>query len=148
MQNYKIRKIIRLNDIVMKKIKIYVLPILLLIVLSNLPINAQQVENDFMDMSEFIEKYKSDSSFVVLDVRTIAELSGPLGKIDGIINIPIQQLLPRMDELYKYKNKVIAVICRSGNRSFYATRFLIDKGFKAKNVLGGMIEFRKLENNK
>lgn len=130
----------------MTKIKIYV-P-LLLIVLLNLPVDAQQAENDFIDIDEFIEKYKNDSSLVVLDVRTNAELTGPLGKLDGIINIPVQKLEASVNELAKYKNKEIAVICRSGNRSLFATQFLIGKGFNAKNVLGGMIAFRKIENHK
>lgn len=130
----------------MKSLKIYA--VLFLAVLVNLSINAQQVSNDFINMNMFIEKYKSDTSLVVLDVRTEAELSGPLGRLERIVHIPIQQLQDRFNELSKYKDKEIAVICRTGARSDIATQFLREKEFNAKNVLGGMVEFRKLNHNK
>jgi rhodanese-related sulfurtransferase len=105
---------------------------------------AQKEKKNTMEMNEFIEKYKSDTTLVVLDVRTEQELSGSLGKLDRIINIPVQVLENRIEELSKYKDKDIAVICRTGNRSGVATEILRGKGFNAKNVLGGMVEYRKL----
>jgi rhodanese-related sulfurtransferase len=45
----------------------------------------------------------------------------------------------------KYKDKEIAVICRSGNRSHYATEALNKNGFNAKNVLGGMLEYNRIK---
>jgi rhodanese-related sulfurtransferase len=125
-----------------------IISILILICLLNLLACAQREEDSVISMEEFIEKYNSDSSLVVLDVRTEAELSGSLGKLDRIINIPIQQLDARLNELSKYKDNEIVVICRTGNRSGTATQFLREKGFNAKNVLGGMAEYRELEKNK
>jgi rhodanese-related sulfurtransferase len=84
-----------------------------------------------------------DPDLLILDVRNPDELKGPLGKIDNVINIPIQYLEDRLDELKNYKDREIAVICRSGNRSYHGTVLLNSKGFKAKNVVGGMIEYRK-----
>lgn len=104
---------------------------------------AQQDTASTMSIKELKQLINRDSSLVILDVRTAAELSGSLGKIDGVINIPIQELQSRIGELDKYKDKKIAVICRSGNRSNTGTRLLREKGFDAKNVLGGMIEYRK-----
>lgn len=40
-----------------------------------------------------------------------------LGKIDGVINVPVQRLESNLDELERYKDEKIAVICRTGNRS-------------------------------
>ena len=122
--------------------------ILISILMLNLLACAQQQEDSVISMEEFIEKYNSDSTVVVLDVRTEAELSGPLGKLDGVINIPIQELDARYMELSEYKDQEIDVICRTGNRSGTATQFLREKGFNAKNVLGGMTEYRELEGNK
>ena len=45
--------------------------------------------------------------------------------------------LRRLDELPR--DKEINVFCRSGQRSYYATRILLQHGFKAKNVSGGML---------
>lgn len=96
-----------------------------------------------------VDQYKKliaeDSTIVQLDVRTPEELSGPLGKIEGVINIPVQELESRINELEKYKSKKIVVICRSGNRSSRATKILLNHQFDAVNLSGGMIEYRNSE---
>lgn len=102
---------------------------------------AQQDSSNSITVQQFKEKLKNEKNLIVLDVRTPEELTGPLGKIDNAINIPIQVLEQRITELDQYKNEEIDVICRSGNRSGIATEILIKHGFKAKNVLGGMKEF-------
>ena len=86
-----------------------------------------------------------DSNLVILDVRTAEELTGELGAIPGIIHIPVQELDRRANELDKYKDKEIKIICRSGNRSGKACTLLKEKGFKTVNVAGGMKAFRKIE---
>lgn len=98
-----------------------------------------------ISIEQFKEKIKNDSSVVILDVRTPQELSGPLGKLDGVINIPVQELSQRIKELDIYKGREIAVICRTGNRSGTATSILRKEGFNAKNVSGGMVEYRNSE---
>jgi len=107
---------------------------------------AQQDKDSTITVQDLKKLMNDDSTLVILDVRTPAELTGSLGKIDNVINIPIQELEDRIGELSKYKEKQIAVICRSGNRSNTGTRILRENGYNAKNVLGGMIEYRKLEN--
>lgn len=104
---------------------------------------AQQNQSNSITMKEFKERLATDKNLVILDVRTPEELVGPLGKIDNAINIPIQNLEQRIDELKSYKDKEILVICRTQNRSAVAINILQTKGYKAKNVLGGMTEFRK-----
>jgi rhodanese-related sulfurtransferase len=52
-----------------------------------------------MTIQEMLDKAAADSSFVILDVRTPEELTGSLGQIKDVINIPLQQLNQRMDEL-------------------------------------------------
>jgi rhodanese-related sulfurtransferase len=104
---------------------------------------AQQDKDSTMTVQDLKKLMKDDSTLVILDVRTPAELVGPLGKIDNVINIPIQELETRVGELSEYKDREIAVICRSGNRSNTGTKILREQGYKAKNVLGGMIEYRK-----
>ena len=94
--------------------------------------------------SELKQEMVSDTNLIILDVRTPQELTGQLGKIEGVINIPVQVLEERIEELAEYKSNNIAVICRSGNRSVTATKILKSKGFSAKNVLGGMIAYNRL----
>ncbi len=102
-----------------------------------------QNDESTLSVSDLKEKMKSDSTLIILDVRTPEELVGPLGKLDKVINIPVQELEKRVDELDAYKNREIAVICRTGHRSHIATMFLMQHGFNAKNVLGGMVEYRQ-----
>jgi rhodanese-related sulfurtransferase len=104
---------------------------------------GQVNKDNEISISTLIEEMKSNKSLIIVDVRTPEELIGPLGKIDGVINIPVQEITNKFTELLKYKEKDIAVICRTGNRSRFGTDFLLSKGFKAKNVLGGMVEYRK-----
>ncbi len=106
---------------------------------------AQVDPGSNISVEQLKEKIKKDSSLVILDVRTPQELAGPLGKLDGVINIPVQELNQRIKELDVYKGKEIAVICRTGNRSGTATSFLRKEGFNAKNVLGGMVDYRNSE---
>lgn len=106
---------------------------------------AQQKTVPEMKVSELKQAMKSDSTLVILDVRTKEELAGELSRIDGVINIPVQELEKRINELEKYKKNNIAVICRSGKRSVAATELLNKNGFKVKSVAGGMIEYREQE---
>ena len=102
---------------------------------------AQQEDQNSMSVQQLKEEMKANENLIILDVRTPAELEGPLGQIDGVINIPVQELESWLGELEKYKSNDIAVICRTGNRSGVATKILLQNGFKAKNVLGGMTEY-------
>ncbi|HSD64337.1 MAG TPA: rhodanese-like domain-containing protein [Ignavibacteriaceae bacterium] len=97
-----------------------------------------------ISVNEFKQQIEGDSNLVILDVRTPEELTGPLGKIDGVINIPVQQLDKRIDELNNYKDQEIAVICRTGHRSAIAAKILSANGFtKVENVEGGMTAYRQ-----
>lgn len=121
----------------------YFANILVLLLIINSLTFAQLKSDNSLTMAEFKEKLKSDNNFVVLDVRTPEEFIGPLGKVESSINIPVQVLDQRINELEKFKDKEIIVICRTQNRSAVAVEYLKKAGFNAKNVLGGMVEFSK-----
>ena len=55
----------------------------------------------------------------------------------GAVNIPLPQLRSRLGELPR--DREIHIICRSAQRAYYATRILLQHGFKAKNIAGGML---------
>jgi NADPH-dependent 2,4-dienoyl-CoA reductase/sulfur reductase-like enzyme/rhodanese-related sulfurtransferase len=76
----------------------------------------------------------ADQAFL-LDVREAPELA--VESEPRAINIPIGQLRSRLAELPR--DKEILVICRSGQRAYYATRMLLQKGFKARTLAGGML---------
>ena len=71
----------------------------------------------------------------LLDVREPIELA--LESVPGAVNIPFGELRARLGELPR--NGEIHVICRSAQRAYYATRILLQSGFNAKNISGGML---------
>ncbi|MEZ8946399.1 FAD-dependent oxidoreductase [Vibrio sp. 10N.247.311.12] len=71
---------------------------------------------------------------LLLDVRNPGELENG-GFIEGAINIPVDQLRHRMDELSK--DKEIVIYCQVGLRGNVAYRQLVNNGFKARNLIGG-----------
>ena len=75
-----------------------------------------------------------DGAFI-LDVRQPAELV--VESVPGAVNIPLPQLRARLDELPR--DREIHVNCRSAQRAYYATRILLQNGFKTKNISGGML---------
>ncbi|MBC2723001.1 FAD-dependent oxidoreductase [Desulfosporosinus sp.] len=81
---------------------------------------------------------------VLLDVRTVKEVSKK-GYIEGAINIPIDSLRKRIEELDK--SKEIIAYCQIGLRGYVASRFLSQHGFKVKNVDGGHVSFLRSNYN-
>ncbi|EPO5389324.1 FAD-dependent oxidoreductase [Vibrio cholerae] len=71
---------------------------------------------------------------VLLDVRNPMELQN-MGYLPGAINIPVDQLRQRMNELPK--DKEIVIYCQVGLRGNVAYRQLVNNGFKARNLIGG-----------
>ncbi len=80
-----------------------------------------------------------DGAFI-LDVRNPAELT--VEAIPGAVNIPLAELRGRLGELPR--DREIHVICRSGQRAYYAMRILLQNGFKARNIAGGMLSHSHL----
>ena len=75
-----------------------------------------------------------DGGFL-LDVRNPPELA--VESVPGAVNIPLPTLRARLGELPK--DREILVLCRSAVRAYYATRILLQNGFRARNIAGGML---------
>lgn len=70
---------------------------------------------------------------ILLDVRDPEEVL--LGTIENGVNIPLNELRDRLDELDK--EKLIVVYCQVGLRGYLACRILSHHGFQTKNLSGG-----------
>lgn len=71
---------------------------------------------------------------VLLDVRTKMEFN--LGTIEGSVNIPVDELRGRLDELPR--DREIYIFCQVGLRGYIAYRMLVQQGFeKLWNLSGG-----------
>jgi NADPH-dependent 2,4-dienoyl-CoA reductase/sulfur reductase-like enzyme/rhodanese-related sulfurtransferase len=73
------------------------------------------------------------NSHTLLDVRTSYEYRA--GHLEGAVNIPLDTLRARLDELDK--SRAIIVYCQVGARAHLAQRILAQNGFDAKNLTGG-----------
>ncbi|MFC4598749.1 FAD-dependent oxidoreductase [Cohnella hongkongensis] len=70
---------------------------------------------------------------MLIDVRTAIEHAN--GHIPGSVNIPVDELRGRLQELDP--SKEIWIYCQVGLRGYTASRILAQKGFRVRNLTGG-----------
>lgn len=75
---------------------------------------------------------------LVLDVRTPGEYAA--GHIRQARLLPLPQLGGPLGDLPK--GQPIVCVCRSGHRSGIAARQLRDRGYRVRNMTGGMLNWR------
>jgi hydroxyacylglutathione hydrolase len=86
-------------------------------------------------------RIRHGAEVTVLDVRTDAEWRAD--HLSGSVNLPVGRLVARIAELAR--DRPIATICESGNRSSLAASILARAGFgSVMDVSGGMAAFRRL----
>ncbi|MDB1126312.1 FAD-dependent oxidoreductase [Vibrio algarum] len=95
---------------------------------------ANNIENGDSRAIHFDELDTLTDDQLILDVRTPMEIQN-FGTLDGAINIPVDELRPRMSELPK--DKEIIILCAVGLRGNVAYRQLVNNGYKARNLIGG-----------
>lgn len=87
------------------------------------------------ELKEVIEEQTDE--LVILDVRESYEFD--YAAIAGAKLIPLGELPDRVNELTKFKDKLIVAHCHHGVRSAHAIQFLQTRGFKrVKNLAGGI----------
>jgi NADPH-dependent 2,4-dienoyl-CoA reductase/sulfur reductase-like enzyme/rhodanese-related sulfurtransferase len=94
---------------------------------------AADVLGGDMPLAHWQEIGTSDA--FLLDVRQPVELV--VESVPGAANIPLGELRKRLAELPR--DREIHVICRSAQRAYYATRILLQNGFKVRSISGGML---------
>ncbi|MFA6017464.1 MAG: rhodanese-like domain-containing protein [Patescibacteria group bacterium] len=78
---------------------------------------------------------------VILDVRTPAEYSR--GKIEGSINIPVDDIASQITTAIPNKNKTVYVYCLSGSRSDVAVEIMIQLGYtNVFSMTSGLLMWR------
>ncbi len=100
------------------------------------PINfAGMVAADVLHGDMPLAHWEDAKDAFLLDVREPVELV--VERVPGAINIPMGQVRSRLGELPR--DREILVICRSAQRAYYATRVLLQNGFKARAISGGTL---------
>ncbi len=100
------------------------------------PVNfAGMIAADVLSGDMPLSHWREAMNEFLLDVREPMELA--VESVPNAVNIPLGQIRTRLDELPR--DREIHVICRSGQRAYYATRILLQHGFNAKTISGGML---------
>ena len=79
-----------------------------------------------MSLEQIIKEKKA----TIIDVRTPSEFRG--GNVAGSINIPLGEVVKRIDEIKKIENPVV-LCCASGGRSGQAHQYLSQQGIECYN---------------
>ena len=66
------------------------------------------------------------------------------GIISGALCVPLGRLIRDLSVLNLPKEKDIVCYCKAGFRGQIATDFLNSKGYKAKNLAGGYMQYKSL----
>ena len=105
------------------------------------PVNfAGMVAADILRGDMPISHWDSAGGAFVLDVREKVELA--VEQVPDAVNIPLGELRSRLEELPR--DREILTVCRSGQRAYYAARILVQNGFDARVVSGGMLSHAML----
>lgn len=91
-----------------------------------------------------VDYIQNQSNITILDVRSDEEYI--TGNIEGSINIPLENLREKINELDK--NKRIYIYCLSGLKSYIACRTLQSNGYECYNLSGGYRLYDSIINNK
>jgi NADPH-dependent 2,4-dienoyl-CoA reductase/sulfur reductase-like enzyme/rhodanese-related sulfurtransferase len=95
---------------------------------------ANNIENGDLKAIHFDELDSLTGDEIILDVREPLEIEEN-GGLENAVNIPVDQLRLRINELPK--DKEIIVFCAVGLRGNVAYRQLVNNGYKARNLIGG-----------
>jgi uncharacterized membrane protein YdjX (TVP38/TMEM64 family)/rhodanese-related sulfurtransferase/sulfur relay (sulfurtransferase) complex TusBCD TusD component (DsrE family) len=97
-----------------------------------------------LSSADLKQRLERRDDITVLDVRPTKDYTGELGNIAGSLNIPIDELPKRLPELDIYRDRPLAVICRTNRMSGKAVQLLRETGFKqALLVDDGMVGWQR-----
>jgi rhodanese-related sulfurtransferase len=138
----------------MKRI-LYVLPLLLLSceLKSQLPFKYDNNLYQAVFLNEAFRLMSTTKHFLLLDVRSPGEYADTsrstalnIGRFKGAVNIAIDSVPGRMNELIKYKNEPVFVYCSHSQRSRRVSKLLSENGFKKiYNINGGMSQVNEMD---
>ena len=83
-----------------------------------------------------LESILANKKYKLIDVRTIPEFDN--GHVKNAKNIPLHELLQRIDKVAPNKDRPLLLYCRSGSRSGHAKKVLEEKGYTNVMNLGSL----------
>ena len=95
-----------------------------------------------IDIPELRQRIDTEKKLLVLDVRTPEDFVGEQGHIEEAVNIPIEDLQQRVDEIGNYLEQPVAIVCRTDKKSAKAALLLAEEGFADVHIVrGGMTKW-------
>ncbi len=99
-------------------------------------------QDNGMNLETLKTELHSNPDLLLLDVRTAEDFKP--GHVADAINIPVEELASRLEELSTHKGKSVALICTTDHRSRKAAQILRKNGFtNVRVVLGGMHQWNQ-----
>jgi len=93
-------------------------------------------------VDELFERYNSDQSPLLIDVRSTEDHNGGYGHIPNAISIPMLELESNIENIISYKEEEVVTMCPGGGLSLVAIDVLTEAGFKdVKSLKGGTDEW-------
>ena len=95
-----------------------------------------------MNTEELRRRLATDRDLLLLDVRTAADFVGEQGHIEQAVNIPVENLQQRMNEIGNHLEQPVAIVCRTDKKSAKAALLLTEAGFAEVHIVhGGMTKW-------
>lgn len=101
-------------------------------------LTTKNINSAKLDTKSFFKIYNS-SKYYFIDVRTKEEFD--IWKFNFGINIPLNELSQRLDEIPK--EKLIIIACLNNTRSTLAWLYLLSKGYNVKYLTDGLLGVAK-----
>jgi len=101
-------------------------------------------QGPMLDVESLKQKLDNNEDILVLDVRTAEDFVGEQRHINNAMNIAVEELPSRIEELVDRTEKPIAIVCRTDRRSARAAQILAKNGFSDVHVVKqGMTDWNK-----
>lgn len=88
-----------------------------------------------LTVPELKQRLENGDDILILDVRTAADFVGEQGHIAGAVNVPLEEIPERIEEIGDYQEKPVVTVCRTDRRSAKAVELLAQRGFADVHVV-------------
>lgn len=106
---------------------------------------APATGDESLSAAELERRLGQHDDILVLDVRAAQDYAGPLGHIPNARNVPLAELPGRLAELEPYRDRPLAVVCRTNRMSGQAAALLREAGFRRVMLVDdGMVSWARL----
>ena len=100
----------------------------------------EKIEVKEVKGEEALKIMEKDKDALVIDVRDKEEYEA--GHIKDAINISVDEIEDKLDELKGHEDKAILVYCNSGKKSGKVAKILVENGFKNVSNVEGVKDFK------